>query len=48
MEIYGGIYLNRQPKPGELETIEESSAETGFVGCICAIDFCKVKGKNFP
>lgn len=46
--IYGGQFLNRRPRPDELQKLQDDYNNEGFAGCVGAIDCCKIKWKNCP
>lgn len=46
--VYGGLFLNRRPSKVELKGIEECYRESGFIGCVGAVDCMKLHWKNCP
>jgi len=45
---FGPRYLNREPTPTELRSIEEGYAARGFPGCVGCVDCMKLIWKNCP
>jgi len=45
---FGPRYLNREPTPTELHSIEERYAAHGFPGCVGCVDCMKLIRQNFP
>jgi len=45
---FGPRYLNREPSPAELRSIEQGYAARGFPGCVGCVDCMKLKWKNCP
>ena len=46
--LYGSRLLNRYPNKAELQRIADKYDANGFVGCIGAVECCRLLCKNRP